>query len=727
LNKRIALVLISSLIVTASANAEYSYMETSDFTGEAFFLPPSITREDTATNSVVRDDEDQGSTHTAPPFKNLRMKIQERAKYRDAINSELAPTAKDLYESETVENNTDVSEYASQDEEEKFEDNTFENEMDLEVENNEKKEKKSFFKKNKNKENAKENTEEIILDCENIDYDTNKYLVYATGNVSVHFVKQKATVKADIITFDRINNTVKAEGNVKILKSGQEITGEYIFLDLNEENALIEAPQANTANLEIKSQKGYVYSDRIIQENGTISVNDSFPVNFKSAGRGPRMSTMLVPKNQTLTENMENGLIKIKVQDLKITQRGEHETLEMKKLKVFKGGKTVLKLPSVKLYTNKNHDFVENAGWEVGSYRGLGMYAGPGFVFELPKGSVLRASPILNYKSGVGIGAIGRFSSGTNRTLAAYGTARDKVIVYGKQDLDDNLFLQYGVNGYMDEWFMGRRRPKYGVSLVYNKSYGTNNFLLKDHRASFKHRLEGGYFHDLDFDGHFEKLKGTEMGTSRFRYMAQGTQNLYEKVDKENLKAFRLDLISQVSTALYGTGHTQAVARIAPNVHFQYKRWMQDIGYYFSAYDDNTPIPVFDAYRYGKQALYLREYFRINKYLTLFWYGNINMSNDSVNGRTFQGNAFYLSIGPDDVKFNIGYDFIRQNMYCSMELMMDAKGANLEYDTFEIKQDKKAEKAPSKKKDTSFEYAPTQTQILERAVVEDIKVMEDVL
>ena len=64
-----------------------------------------------------------------------------------------------------------------------------------------------------------------------------------------------------------------------------------------------------------------------------------------------------------------------------------------------------------------------------------------------------------------------------------------------------------------------------------------------------------------------------------------------------------------------------------------------------------------------------------------------------------------------------------------VEVMMDAKGANLEYDTFEIKQVKKAEreKAPAKQKDTSFEYAPTQTKVLQRAIVEDIKVTEDVL
>ena len=80
------------------------------------------------------------------------------------------------------------------------------------------------------------------------------------------------------------------------------------------------------------------------------------------------------------------------------------------------------------------------------------------------------------------------------------------------------------------------------------------------------------------------------------------------------------------------------------------------IVYYMSTYEDNTPMPLYDAYRYGKQSVFIREYFRINKLLTIAWFGNLNLSNDSPNGKDFQENSFYLSIGPDDVKFNIGED-----------------------------------------------------------------------
>jgi len=59
--------------------------------------------------------------------------------------------------------------------------------------------------------------------------------------------------------------------------------------------------------------------------------------------------------------------------------------------------------------------------------------------------------------------------------------------------------------------------------------------------------------------------------------------------------------------------------------------------------------------------------------------------------------------------------------------MMDAKGTKVEYDSLEIKQDKKAKNDSKPKSDNSFESAPVTQTVLQRAVVEDIKVHEDVL
>lgn len=722
MKKKLTLALISLLVISTSARADFAFTEQADYTGEAFFSPATQQEKE---KNFIEEDKESESRHTIPPIKKLRLSIKDKMQRNAAKKYELAPTAKDVYAGEVG-----VSEYASKEIEDDFVDmNPDGFEADEEqISENEKSKKHKTKRKAKSKEKVEEAKEEIVLDCETVDYDTDNYTVLAKGDVKVEFVKQGIVVHADTLTFDRINNTIKAEGDVKITKGSQVITGDYIFVDMNEENALIENPITQSATIEIKSRKGYVYADKVVQEDGSISVSDSFPINFHSATRGPKMRTMMFPKNETLSEDMAKGIIKVQVKDIKITQKGDLEIISLTRPKVFKGDKTIFKTKSVKIYTNKKHDYAETNHWEIGSYRGLGLYAGPGYVFELPKGSVLKAMPILNYKSGIGVGALGRFSSGTNQTMAAYGTAASKVIVYGKQRLDDNLYLQYGVNSYMDEWFMGRRRPKYGVGLVYTDGYSSKNFLIKDRTSSFSHRLDAGYYQDLDYDTHFEKLSGNDIGTTRFRYMANARQNLFEYKNKEELKAFSLGVTSQFSAALYGTGDTQVLGRVGPNMHIQYKRWMQDIGYFYSVMDDHTPMPVFDAYRYGQQNLYIREYLRLHRYLTISWFGSITLTGDSPNGRTFQENAFYFSFGPDDVKFNVGYDFIRENLYCSVELMMDAKGTNVEYETLEIKQDKKAKKEEKPVKDTNSQYkAPTQPKVLQRAVVEDVKVMEDVL
>ena len=711
MKKKLSLLFISALILTTAGKAHANYSELSDFTGDAFFSAP-VTQE-------AEPAKKEHSSGTTPPLKQLRLMLQENQIKKEQKEFELAPTTADVYSGET-----ETSKYASQEIEEDFDEASY---IDDEF-NVEKPVKKSIFKRKKRNSNIEDKTEDIILDCEKVDYDTPNYLVKATGNVSVEFVKQKTKVKADVITFDRANNTIKAEGNVRILKHGQTITGEYIFVDMNEENALIEEPLTRTETMEIRSKKGYVYGDKIVQEKGSIVVDKSFPMDFRTGSRGPKMSRMMVPKDETLTKDMENGIIKLVAQDIKITQKGDLEIISLKGPKVYKGEKIIFKTPSVKLYTNKNHDFGETNHWEIGSYRGLGMYAGPGYVFELPKGSVLKAMPILNYKSGFGVGAYGRFSSGTNHTMMGYGTATDKILVLGKQELDDNLFLQYSVNSYLDEGFLGRRRPKYGASLVYKKGYSSKDFLYKGHLSSFIHRLDAGYYHDLDFDTHFEKLKGSTMGTSRFRYMAEASQNIYSYTNKDELKAFSLNLRGQLASSVYGTGDTQMIGRIGPMASFQYKRWKQDLGYLFSVYEDNTPMPVFDAYRYGKQALYIREYLRVCKWLTLSWFGTLNLSGDSPNGKDFQENSFYVSVGPDDVKFNIGYDTIRENLYCIIELMMDAKGTTVEYDTLEIKKDNKAKKtAETKPKQNVANKAPVREKVLQKAVVEDIREVDDVL
>lgn len=720
MNKKIATLLVSIFVLVQSVQADFVSSENPNYMDDVFF---ESTAEQYSQKSSERD---SSRSSTMPPVKMMRLMIQNKIDSKAAREHELAPTG----DIKTVDSdNIGTTEYVSKEIEDDFDDMSPDG-FDADEESiKEEKNKKYGFNKSSKVDTEDDDSQDIVLDCDNVDYDTPNYLIKANGNVSVNFVKQNIVVKSDSLIFDRINNTVKAEGNVRILKHGHTVTGEYIFVDLNDENALIQNPMTHTNSVEIRAQKGYVYGDKIVQENGQITLSDSYPIEFRSGRRGPKISTMLTPKEETLTEDIENGIVKFKANSIKIKQKGDLEVISIRNGKLSKGSHTLFKIPAIKVYTNKNHEYAETNFWEVGYYRGLGLYTGPGWVFELPKGSVLKAVPFLNYQRGAGVGGLGRFSSGTNQTTAAYGSAAKKFFVYGRQELDDNLYMQYSVNSYMDEWFLGRRRPKYGASLVYHKGYSSNGFLLPNRKSSFIHRIEAGYFHDLDFDSHFEKIKSSgHMGTTRFRYMAEVRQSLFNYENPEKLKAFSVDLVSQLSAALYGTGDTQVIGKLGPHIGLQYKRWKQDIGYYFNAYEDNTPMARYDAFRYGSQYLYIREYLRLCRWLTVSWFGNINTTNDAINGRRMQENTFYVSFGPDDFKFHLGYDFARETLRAVFEVMMDAKGANVEYNTFEIKQEKQAKKdtRPVEKK-ADVNKAPTQPKVLQKAVVEDVRVTDDVL
>ena len=84
------------------------------------------------------------------------------------------------------------------------------------------------------------------------------------------------------------------------------------------------------------------------------------------------------------------------------------------------------------------------------------MYIGPGFVVELPRGSLLKLIPALTYKHKIGIGGVARFWSATNQTQVSYGTSKSKIVVRGEQELDDNLKFVYASYDYLDNWFLGR-------------------------------------------------------------------------------------------------------------------------------------------------------------------------------------------------------------------------------------------------------------------------------
>lgn len=531
---------------------------------------------------------------------------------------------------------------------------------------------------------------DVVLDADNVDYDDKTMDIIATGSPVLVFPPQNVTIKADKMVYNKVSNTLKAYGKVEVIRDGNHVFGDFLQINMNEENAFMDNLHTKASMMTVKARSGEMQDDKIILYNGKLSSEDHYILNLETRMiGGNHFNRMMLDDEEksSITDATGDTTINIKTKDILVNAKKDHDVITLKKAKIRYGDVNLFTFPSISVHTNKKHEFFDANYPEFGSRGRLGMFAGPGFVVDTPlqNGSTLKLMPILNNKSGIGFGGLAKYRSATNYTDFGYGSSADVFILKGRQYLDDKLYLQYGANSFMDEWFFGPRMPKYTAELVYRDSGVIPSTIGKGLDLNFQHRFGFGYMQNNDYNRYGESIARNDIGTTRTRYMANIDQTLFNYTNPEKLMALNVGLVLQGSAALYGTGDTQFVGRIGPRVHTQYKHWMQDVGFFASAYQDGTPMQMYDMYRYGHANVYIREALRINKYLTVAWSGTLTMTGDSPNGEMFQENSFIVALGPDDFKLNIGYDWVRQQTYFAFILAMDTKGSGVEFEKMEIK------------------------------------------
>ena len=146
MKKKILLVLITSLLASGYAKAEFGYADSYDLTGEAYFMPPSPMA-DLAPKTKSKSD------GTVLPFEKIRATLKNNAVKKEAVNNELAPMPQDIYAGEI-----ETSKYASKEVKDDFDEEIISPdgfEADEEVVAEKEVKKKSLFKRKK-KEQKKE-------------------------------------------------------------------------------------------------------------------------------------------------------------------------------------------------------------------------------------------------------------------------------------------------------------------------------------------------------------------------------------------------------------------------------------------------------------------------------------------------------------------------------------------------------------------------------------------
>ncbi len=538
----------------------------------------------------------------------------------------------------------------------------------------------------------------LLLECKEMEYLSDLKEIQARGGAKLIFPEQKMTATANTMIYNQKENLIKMIDNV-VIKRGDndEMTGDYMQIDLNEEIGILDNVKSSGYEIETVAEKGIMYGDTTIQENGHLTVAKSFKVKTRSGMYGDPDIQYRNEDRYTYEDMTHNSKFVIKSSHIIVNSKKDLDKITLKNVEVYRNGKRILRLPSTTFYQNKERDYFEGNYPEIGSRSKLGFFAGPGIVFELPKGAIFKAIPMFNYQGKVGIGGIGKFRSSTNMTEIGYGTAANIFTVKGRQELDKNLYLNYGMNSYIQNGFLGEGWAKYAADLVYEKRNNISNFMGDKKHLHFEQILSAGYIQDDGskegydgwnrgiYDANHNKIHSNNIGTARLRYMLNMYQNIYHYENPEKLLFADFFLYMQGSASVYGTGDTQFIGRVGPMIRTQSKYWMQELGYYQSAYNDETPVPIFDAYRYGRSNVYLRESIKLTKMLMLSWYGSANLSDDSPDKRMLQESKVVIGIGPDDLRLNIGWDFARQNSYIGFVVDMDAKGSELYYDKMEIK------------------------------------------
>jgi len=675
---------ITAVILISASNPGYSFTEYTNNPAdleklqETFYEAPLVPIPFIDVNEKT-ENKGKSNSNSMPLFKKTRIKVTNY--FREKSMQE----EKKLLEKEAAEKKS-------------AEESNNEN-----VENAEKLINFNIFKLKKDEENV-ENTEgtielagevkehvtynEMTLDADIIEYHTETNDIEAIGNPILVFPIQNVILKADKMFYQSDSNVLKAYGNVEIIKDGSPMYGDYFQVNMNEESAFLDNINTKKSYLTVNARKGNMEGNILILENGKMTAEESYILKMQTTMiRGTDYDAMIIDEHDRsfLKDEIGESNIHIKAKDVIVNAKKEHDVITVKDAQVFMGGKKLFRIPSFTAHTNKNQDYFEANYPEFGSRSKLGMFAGPGIVFDIPYGATLKAIPLVNYKDDFGIGGALKYKSANNQTDFAYGSANDAIVMRGRQYLDDKLYLHYGINSYMEDWFMGQRMPKYMAELVYTDDTRKKDFLKEGLDLNFKHRVAAGYMQDIDFNRHDENLDASGVGTTRFKYMAEIAQTLYKYENREKRQLVNFAFVMQGSAGIYGTGDTQFIGRVGPRIHSQYKYWMQDIGYFISGYQDGTPMTIYDTYRYGRSNVYLKEALRVNKYLTLAWVASINLSDDSPNGNMFQENAFFVSVGPDDVKVSLGYDVMRRQTYFTVALALDLKGSSLEYEKMEIK------------------------------------------
>ena len=549
----------------------------------------------------------------------------------------------------------------------------------------------------------------INIDSEQVDYFPDDEKFVATGNVIIHVLPEGTVLESKKVVYDKAEDYIIAENEVKITKNKQIIEGDYLRIDLVTDSYFINNPVTDLNKINIVAKKANIHPSKKDPEKkittaykGRIVINDpdrSFFISRSGSKFVRRIESPLkIDENPDKVDKKKDEKPKaqydVHSKEIIIDKHKDYSdviTLKNATITVNKKYK-IAKVPSITMVADRDTNRTETTFPEFGQTPDLGAFIGYGPVFILPKGATLKLVPLFTWGDkenggrGVGFGGWTRLMTDSNKTEVGYSTLKNKMVLNGFQTISfprfgkkkdsteeqtglinnkDATRLQYGLNSYMNNGFMGAGKFPLVVELVDDRK------LFSAYGMDFDLRSSAGYIE-----------KNGQWGTGR--YQTQG--KLYNIKPFFNIgKHIGVGSSTQFSMAMYGNGDSYGVFRAGPSLNTQFGRFYSTVTYYQAAVYGESPLEL-DEYYYGKSNIDLNSSLKICRNLMLRYYTSLNLLRDNWDSSFLAENHIGLAIGPDDMTFTLAYDLRRKALTWDFSLWVDTNRTAFNFDKLQVRE-----------------------------------------
>lgn len=523
----------------------------------------------------------------------------------------------------------------------------------------------------------------VDLESDNVQYFQDNETFVATGHVKMIPEGQDSVIEADKVTYERLNDVIVAEKNVKITQNKQVIYGDYARIDLNNKTSLIKQVESEINQIKIIAKTANIYPKKkdpkkkdveafdgkatmtdpnmiyMLSRSGSKFINQDNANPYNTSGYHDKNTEIKVQTNFKPSYHIHSKYIFVK-------RDKNAEIVTLKQAVITVNRYKIMTYPSLMLTSNKETKQVETNLPEIGSAKELGTYVGVGPVLCLPHGSTLKLAPIVTKGGKFGFGGMGRFMSTTNKTEMAYATSKKHLIINGEQKLpfiSPFTRIQYGQKDYVDNGFFGRQLQQQLVEIVDERN------VASAYNFNFDLRSSAGYI-----------AQNAHWSTGKFQL--QG--NLYNFVPLYRIgKHVDLGANGQFAMSVYGSGDTYGVVRAGPTMAVSAGPLYTWVAYYQGGIYGETPVDI-DRFYYGKSNVTWSSSYRINKYLTIGYNTSLNLAKDNVDAKMLAENQFYVWMGPNDLRFMVAYDARRNALRYDFNMLLGSDKSELAFDKLKV-------------------------------------------